>query len=146
MGLFGKSFDEQVQDAVAVINKSDIGVTGLKAKVDGKVVTLEGQAANLDAKGRAMLEFNKMVKTENTINRIQVKGGPAAAPLPGPAAPPPAGEVTIYEVKAGDTLGAIAQRFYGKASLYPKIFEANKDILTNPNLIKVGQKLKIPPK
>jgi len=30
-----------------------------------------------------MLEFNKMVKTENTINRIQVKGGPAAAPLPG---------------------------------------------------------------
>jgi LysM domain len=43
-----------------------------------------------------------------------------------------------------ERLGAIAQRFYGKASLYPKIFDANRDILTNPDLIKVGQKLKIP--
>jgi nucleoid-associated protein YgaU len=142
MGLFGKSFSEKVDDAVAVINKSDLGVTGLKARVDGKVVTLEGQAASMDAKGRAMLEFNKMVSTENTINKIQVQGGAASSPLPGPGGQ--AGEMQIYDVKPGDTLGAIAQRFYGKASLYPKIFEANRDILTNPDLIKVGQKLKIP--
>jgi len=143
MGLFGKSFDEKVNDAVAVINKSDLGVTGLRAKVEGKVVTLEGQAANLDAKGRAMLEFNKMVKTENTINKILVQGAAAPSTLPGPGAPAPAA-AQIYEVMPGDTLGAIAQRFYGKASLYPKIFEANRDLLSNPDLIKVGQKLKIP--
>lgn len=144
MGLFGKSFDEKVNDAVSVINKSDLGVTGLKAKVDGKVVTLEGQAANIEAKGRVMLEFNKMIKTENTINKILVQGATApTTTLPGPGAPAP-GEAQIYEVKSGDTLGAIAQRFYGKASLYPKIFDANRDILTNPDLIKVGQKLKIP--
>jgi len=106
-------------------------------------VTLEGQAANVDAKGRAMLEFNKMVSTENTINKIQVQGAPAPSTLPGPGGQA-AGVLQVYEVKAGDTLGAIAQRFYGKASLYPKIFEANRDILTNPDLIKVGQKLKIP--
>ena len=47
-------------------------------------------------------------------------------------------------VDAGDTLGAIAQKYYGKASEYMKIFEANRDILDNPDLIKVGQKLKIP--
>jgi nucleoid-associated protein YgaU len=140
MGLFGKSFDEKVNDAVAVINKSDLGVTNLKAKIDGKIVTLEGQAGNLDAKGRAMLEFNKMVTTENTINKIQIQGG---STLPGPGSQT-AGEVEVYEVKPGDTLGAIAQRFYGKASLYPKIFDAYRDILTNPDLIKVGQKLKIP--
>jgi len=143
MGLFGKSFDEKVEDAVAVINKSDLGVTGLKAKVDGKIVTLEGVAANLEAKGRAMLEFNKMVKTDNTINKIQLQGGPVSTTLPGPGVPA-VGDAAVYEVKAGDTLGAIAQRFYGKASLYPKIFEANRDILSNPDLIKVGQKLKIP--
>jgi len=143
MGLFGKSFGEKVNDAVAVINKSDLGVTNLQAKVDGKVVTLEGQAANVDAKGRAMLEFNKMVSTENTINKIQVQGAPAPSTLPGPGGQA-AGVLQVYEVKPGDTLGAIAQRFYGKASLYPKIFEANRDILTNPDLIKVGQKLKIP--
>lgn len=143
MGLFGKSFDEKVNDAVAIINKSDLGVTNLRARVDGKVVTLEGQAASLDAKGRAMLEFNKMVSTENTVNKIQVQGSAASSPLPGPGGQA-AGDVQIYEVKPGDTLGAIAQRFYGKASLYPKIFEANRDILTNPDLIKVGQRLKIP--
>lgn len=142
MGLFGKSFDEKVRDAVDVINTSDIGIKGLRAGIDGKVVTLEGQAATLDAKGRAMLEFNKMVKTENTINRIQVQGA-APSTLPGPGAAP-AAEVQVYEVKPGDTLGHIAQRVYGKASLYTKIFEANRDILSDPNLIKAGQKLKIP--
>jgi nucleoid-associated protein YgaU len=142
MGLFGKSFEDKVNNAVAIIAKSDLGVTGLKARIEGKVVTLEGQAANLEAKGRAMLEFNKMVSTENTINKIQVQGGPAPSTLPGPGGP--AAEVQIYEVKPGDTLSGIAQKFYGKASLYPKIFEANKDILSNPDLIKVGQRLKIP--
>lgn len=49
-----------------------------------------------------------------------------------------------YVVKKGDTLSKIAEEYYGDASLYPKIFEANRDILSNPNLIKVGQKLRIP--
>lgn len=49
-----------------------------------------------------------------------------------------------HEVKAGETLSKIAQRYYGDASLYPKIFEANRDVLKDPNLIRVGQKLRIP--
>ena len=50
----------------------------------------------------------------------------------------------MYEVVSGDTLSKIAQKYYGKAGAYMKIFEANRDVLTNPDLIKVGQKLKIP--
>ncbi len=49
-----------------------------------------------------------------------------------------------HEVQPGDTLSKIAQKFYGDASLYGQIFEANRDILKDPNLIKVGQKLRIP--
>jgi nucleoid-associated protein YgaU len=49
-----------------------------------------------------------------------------------------------HEVKSGDTLSKIAQHYYGDASLYPKIFEANKDTLKDPNKIQVGQKLRIP--
>ena len=49
-----------------------------------------------------------------------------------------------HEVKAGDTLSKVAQQYYGDASLYTTIFEANRDILKDPNVIKVGQKLKIP--
>jgi LysM repeat protein len=144
MGIFGKSFSQKVQEAVAALGGSIPGVRGLKATVDGKVVTLEGEADTMEAKGRVMTEFNKIVNTENTINRIRVKEAPAARPAPAPQAPPKADEVTTYVVQSGDTLSALAQRFYGKASLYPKIFEANRDILNNPDLIKVGQTLKIP--
>lgn len=49
-----------------------------------------------------------------------------------------------HEVKSGDTLSKIAKQYYGDASLYMQIFEANKDQLKDPNLIKVGQKLRIP--
>ena len=49
-----------------------------------------------------------------------------------------------HTVVAGDTLGKIAKNCLGNASLYPKIFEANRDILDNPDMIKVGQKLTIP--
>lgn len=50
----------------------------------------------------------------------------------------------VYTVKSGDTLSKIAKYVYADANKYPKIFEANKDQLTNPDLIKVGQKLKLP--
>ena len=49
-----------------------------------------------------------------------------------------------YVVKKGDTLWAIAKKYYGNGSQYPKIFNANKDKIKNPNLIYPGQKLAIP--
>ncbi len=51
----------------------------------------------------------------------------------------------IYTVVSGDSLSKIAKREYGDAKLWPRIFEANKDIIKDPNLIYPGQKLKIPP-
>lgn len=49
-----------------------------------------------------------------------------------------------YTVQSGDTLGKIAQRFLEKANRYPEIFELNKDVLKNPDLIHPGQVLKLP--
>lgn len=49
-----------------------------------------------------------------------------------------------HVVQKGDTLSKIANDYYGDARLYPKIFEANRDILSDPNKIKPGQKLRIP--
>ncbi len=50
----------------------------------------------------------------------------------------------FHEVKKGDTLWKIAEHYYGDGSLFKQIFEANRDILKDPNLIQVGQKLRIP--
>lgn len=49
-----------------------------------------------------------------------------------------------HTVVAGDTLSGIAQQFYGNGSLYTRIFEANRDQLTDPNKIFVGQVLRVP--
>lgn len=49
-----------------------------------------------------------------------------------------------YTVKSGDSLSAIAQRYYGKASEYHRIFEANRDKLKDPDHVQVGQELVIP--
>jgi len=55
-------------------------------------------------------------------------------------------EAQFYTVKKGDTLGAIAKAHYGSANLYPKIFEANKPMLSHPDKIYPGQTLRIPAK
>ena len=49
-----------------------------------------------------------------------------------------------YTVKAGDTLSKIAERSLGSANAYMRIFEANRDQLSDPDQIKPGQVLKIP--
>ena len=50
-----------------------------------------------------------------------------------------------YEVKSGDNLSKISKQFYGDANEYMRIFYANRDQLKDPDMIKVGQKLVIPP-
>lgn len=49
-----------------------------------------------------------------------------------------------YTVRKGDTLSAIAQQHYGKASRWHAIFEANRDQIDDPDLIRPGQVLKLP--
>lgn len=141
MGLLGKSFEEKVQEAIAGVTAMGLRVKGLRADMEGKVVTLHGEAPTLDAKKRAMHEFNALVETENTLNLITVAQAAPEAPV---ATAPAAVQARVHEVVSGDTLGGISQHYYGKASLYMKIFDANRDQLTDPNRIKVGQKLKIP--
>ena len=51
---------------------------------------------------------------------------------------------TVYEVRPGDTLSAIADQFYGDPGEFRTIFEANRHLLTDPDLIVPGQELRIP--
>ena len=49
-----------------------------------------------------------------------------------------------HVVEKGDSLSKIAEQYYGDRMLYPKIFEANTDVLSDPDKIKPGQRLLIP--
>jgi nucleoid-associated protein YgaU len=70
---------------------------------------------------------------------------PEETPKSTPKAGPDAWDATQWhEVQKGETLSKIAQKYYGDASLYPKIFEANRDSIKDPNVIRVGQRIRIP--
>jgi nucleoid-associated protein YgaU len=66
------------------------------------------------------------------------------APLAAAAASGPTTTARTYTVQAGDSLSKISKEFYGNANEYMKIFEANKDTLSDPDKIKAGMELVIP--
>jgi nucleoid-associated protein YgaU len=74
---------------------------------------------------------------DEVVAEINVTGG-------GTAAAAPAAASRTYTVKSGDTLSAIAKQHLGDANAYLKIFEANRDQLSDPDKIKPGQVLKMP--
>ncbi len=78
----------------------------------------------------------------------KVKGGFASADeVPDPTLMP-VNTTTVtptYTVAKGDSLSKIAKEIYGKSSLWKLIYEANRDVIKNPDLIQIGWVLKIPP-
>lgn len=105
---------------------------------------MEGSAEERDGK----LYFKGLVKNQNEANKIwdAIKTVPdwrndiVADITVDPNAP----KDTTYTVQAGDTLSKIAKQHLGDANAYMKIFEANKDQLSDPDKIRPGQVLKIP--
>jgi len=59
-------------------------------------------------------------------------------------APSVSGRETTYVVRKGDTLSEIAEKHYGHANEWRKIFEANRDQIEDPDLIHPGQTLRLP--
>jgi nucleoid-associated protein YgaU len=72
-------------------------------------------------------------------------GSSSTAPKP-PAPPPADPQPERYTVVAGDSLSKIAKKYYGDASQWRRIYDANRDRIENPDLIQPGWKLAIPPK
>jgi len=81
---------------------------------------------------------------------IEEKAKPAAKQVPATSdkaqtsAPVGKSASQDYTVKAGDTLSRLAEQFYNSANKWGKIYEANKEVLKNPDYIYIGQKLVIP--
>ncbi|MGE5413510.1 MAG: LysM peptidoglycan-binding domain-containing protein [Syntrophomonadaceae bacterium] len=74
-----------------------------------------------------------------------VSGSSSTAPSPS-GAPAEGNTPTarMYVVQSGDSLSKISKKFYGDANSWKRIFEANKDVVKNPDLIQPGWRLRIP--
>jgi nucleoid-associated protein YgaU len=69
---------------------------------------------------------------------------PAAAAAAAASAGGPSSTARTYTVQPGDSLSKISRQFYGDANKYMKIFEANKDKLSDPDKVRAGMDLVIP--
>lgn len=128
--LFG-SEEEAPEKIKSHIEEDNPGVKNLGISVKEGVVELSGEAESAEALEKAVL----MAGNVKGIREVRFDGL---------SAPPATEKVEYYEIVSGDTLSAIAKKYYGKASEYPRIFEANREVIKDPNLIFVGQKIRIP--
>ena len=131
----------------------------LKGMYQWALKTAEGKFHGTTDERDGKLYFNGTVATEAEKNQIwdaiktiptwqkdvvadiRVTGGPSAGGRTAEAAKPSS---KSYTVKSGDTLSRIAKEHLGDANDYMKIFNLNKDQLTDPDLIKPGQVLRLP--
>lgn len=128
--LFGKEDDpaEKIQAEIAANNP---GIDGLGVAFKDGVVSLTGKAASAEAMEKAVLIAGNVqgVKEVNISNMV---------------APKVEAKVEYYTIIKGDTLSGIAKKVLGNAMDYPKIFEANREVIKDPDLIYPGQKIRIP--
>jgi len=90
--------------------------------------------------------FGKKQKPTPDFTNVR-SGGSSTAPTPsvsGPETSTPSIAGRTYVVVSGDSLSRIAKREYGDAQKWPKIYEANRNIIKDPDLIYPGQELRIP--
>jgi nucleoid-associated protein YgaU len=128
--LFGNDA-EAGEKIKAEIEQDNPGITGLTVSYDKGVVSLTGEAESPEAMEKAVLMAGN-VKGVEEVKVDQL------------TAPPQTAEVDFYVIEKGDTLSAIAKKFYGDANAYPRIFEANREVIKDANLIYPGQKIRIP--
>lgn len=119
------------------IKKFGFDVSKVSVAVEDEKVILKGYVDTQANK-------NKIIVTAGNIEGISAVEDHLLVTVPEPVAPPEP-EKQFYTVKKGDYLSKIAKQVYGDAKKYPIIFEANKPMLKDPDLIYPGQVLVIPP-
>ena len=105
-------------------------------------MTLTGQADSQAAKEKAALVAGNIRGVSN-VNDDGLTA-PAAAPAAAGATAAPTGATRYYTVKSGDSLSKISKEMYGDANQYDKIFDANREVIGDPDKIYPGQQIRIP--
>ena len=112
------------------INDLQLKVEDLSVHIDDDRATITGAAYDQATKEKVVLVVGNSsgiatVDDQMTVEHVEP-------------------EAQFHTVVSGDTLGKIAKKYYGNAMKYPVIFEANKPMLKDPDLIYPGQVLRIP--
>jgi nucleoid-associated protein YgaU len=122
------------------------GISLSHVHIQDNKLYIAGTAKSDDAKNKVWDQIKQTNPSwqNEVICDITVDQQAAGASAGGSVQPEQQSYGRTYTVQAGDSLSKIAQQFYGKAGEYNKIFEANRDKLSDPNKIQPGQVLNIP--
>lgn len=116
-----------------LINKYNLGIEGLKIEVDQAKASVWGITENQAVKEKVILAIGNVKGIAEVDDFIAVKESEVKEP-----------EAKFYTVQSGDSLSKISKAVYGDPMKYNDIFEANKPMLKDVNLIYPGQMLRIP--
>ncbi|NPA67434.1 MAG: peptidoglycan-binding protein LysM [Chlorobi bacterium] len=133
----GTTDEQKAKFMEAVINRFGFDVEGLKIEVEGEKVSVWGKVKDPAVKEKVIVglgNIDGVAEVEDFI-AVQSEDGEIIDETETPE---------LYTVKKGDSLSKIAKAIYGDPMKYKIIFEANKPMLKDPNLIYPGQALRIP--
>ncbi|HXK56549.1 MAG: peptidoglycan-binding protein LysM [Gammaproteobacteria bacterium] len=126
-----KRDDEAAEKIQRHIEEDNPGIKDMKVAFNDGVVSITGAADSPEAMEKAVLMAG------NIKGVSEVKADAVTVPASAPKA-------EYYVIKSGDTLSKLAKKYYGNAKDYPRIFEANREVIKDPDKIFVGQKIRIP--
>ena len=126
------------------------GVQVQNVEMQGGKLLVRGQAPSDQVKNEVWDEAKRIDSSfsDLTLDITVSPGVPTSGAAPGQGGPTgtPTSPMSAYTVQPGDTLSKISQQFYGSPNQYNRIFEANRDQLSDPDKIRPGQVLRIPAK
>ncbi len=131
--------DEAAEKITSHIMANNPGIIDLNVAYKEGSVTLFGETDKVEAAQKVILIAGNVEDVSEVIPKIsitEIDSDVASALEPS--------NVEYYIIQSGDSLSKIAKKYYKNAMEYPRIFEANKEVIKDPDLIYPGQKIRIP--
>jgi nucleoid-associated protein YgaU len=141
-----QDFDRLKQKYQPVLNlMQELQVQLQNLNMQGNQLLIRGVAPSADAKNKVWDQVKLIDKSySDLICDISVSQQQTQPAMTAGASVGSGQGQRRYTVQAGDTLSKISQQYYGNANQFMKIFNANRNVLTNPNTVRPGQELVIP--
>ena len=126
----GREADDIKEDIIEALGGS---VENLEVEFNDGTVTVRGVVDSQATREKAVLLAGNVKSVESVNDQLTVS-------TPEPEAPAP----VFYAVQSGDSLWKIASKHYGDGNKWPALFEANREVIKDPDLIYPGQQIRVP--
>ena len=131
----GKEADEIQRNIRAALGNQ---IENLNVTYDDGTVSLSGTVESQAAKQKAVLlagNIKGVEKVDDDNLRVKPVATPTSTPEP---------SFMFYTIESGDSLSKIAKRYYGDANKWNALFEANREVIEDPDKIYPGQQIRVP--